>query len=101
MHERIVSRSVRSYSDGLTKPELTVQLSARGPDGSCLGEDTVDLIRRLAENHPDEQIAAILTRQGHRTGTGLPFLRPRVRATRFRAESRPKNAWSPAHAPLR
>ena len=35
--------------------------------------DTVDLVRRLAERYDDKTIAAILSRQGRRTGTGLPF----------------------------
>ena len=62
-----------------------MKLNARGPDRHRLGEDTIELIRRLAEHHPDEQIAGILNRQGRRTGTGLPFTRPRVQAARFRA----------------
>lgn len=71
--------------EGGARSELTVKLNARGPDRYRLGEDTVELIRRLAEHHPDEQIAAILNRQGRRTGKGLPFTRPRVQAARFRA----------------
>jgi predicted DNA-binding transcriptional regulator AlpA len=50
-----------------------------------LGEDTIELIRRLAEHHTDPQIAAILSRQGYRTGSGLPFTETRVRGARFRA----------------
>jgi len=71
--------------EGGARTELTVKLNARGPDRHRLGEDTVELIRRLAEHHPDDQIAAILNRQGRRTGKGLPFTRPRVQAARFRA----------------
>jgi DNA invertase Pin-like site-specific DNA recombinase len=71
--------------EGGARTELTVKLNARGPDRHRLGEDTIELIRRLAEHHPDEQIAGILNRQGRRTGTGLPFTRPRVHAARFRA----------------
>ena len=71
--------------EGGARSELTVKLNARGPDRYRLGEDTVELIRRLAEHHPDEQIASILNRQGRRTGKGLPFTRPRVQAARFRA----------------
>ena len=62
-----------------------VKLNARGPDSHRLGEDTIGLIRRLAEHHPDGQIAAILARQGRRTGTGLPFTEARVKAARQRA----------------
>ena len=71
--------------EGGARTELTVKLNARGPDRHVLGEDTVELIRRLAEHHPDDQIAAILNRQGRRTGQGLPFTRGRVQGARFRA----------------
>jgi DNA invertase Pin-like site-specific DNA recombinase len=71
--------------EGGARSELTVKLNARGPDRHVLGEDTVELIGRLAAHHPDEQIAAILNRQGRRTGQGLPFTRARVQGARFRA----------------
>jgi DNA invertase Pin-like site-specific DNA recombinase len=71
--------------EGGARTELTVKLNARGPDRHRLGEDTIELIRRLAEHHPDEQIAAILSRNGHRTGTGLPFTAGRVKSARQRA----------------
>jgi DNA invertase Pin-like site-specific DNA recombinase len=71
--------------EGGARTELVVKLNARGPDGHVLGEDTIELIRRLAEHHPDQQIAAILNRQGRRTGQGLPFTRARVQGARFRA----------------
>jgi hypothetical protein len=35
-------------------------------------------VRRLAQRHTDKQIAAILARQGRRTGAGNPFTAPRV-----------------------
>ena len=50
-----------------------MRLNARGPERRRLPEDTIELIRRLAEHHPDHQIAAILTRNDRQTGTGLPF----------------------------
>ena len=71
--------------DGGARTGLTVKLNARGPDRHRLSEDTVELIRRLAEHHPDEQIASILNRQGRRTGKGMAFTRPRVQAARLRA----------------
>jgi len=71
--------------EGGARTGLTVKLNARGPDRHRLSEDTVELIRRLAEHHPDEQIASILNRQGRRTGKGMAFTRPRVQAARFRA----------------
>ncbi|MGO9822650.1 MAG: recombinase family protein, partial [Solirubrobacteraceae bacterium] len=71
--------------EGGARTELTVKLNARGPDRHILGEDTIELIRRLAEHHPDDQIASILNRQGRRTGQGLLFTRARVQGARFRA----------------
>jgi excisionase family DNA binding protein len=71
--------------EGGAKVELSIRLNARGPDRYRLGEDTIELIRRLAEHHPDRQIAQILSRQGRRTGTGLPFTETRVKAARQRA----------------
>ena len=71
--------------EGGARSELAVKLNARGPDTRRLGEGTIELIRRLAEHHPDRQIAAILSRQGRQTGTGLPFTEARVKAARQRA----------------
>ena len=71
--------------EGGARTELTVKLNARGPDRHVLGEDTVELIRRLAEHHPDHQIAAILNKQGRLTGQGLRFTRSRVQGARFRS----------------
>jgi excisionase family DNA binding protein len=73
------------FWEGGARSELAVKLNARGPETRRLGEDTIVLIRRLAEHHNDQQIAAILSRQGYRTGTGLAFTETRVRAARFRA----------------
>ncbi len=71
--------------EGGARTELTVKLNARGPERHRLGEDTIALICRLAEHHPDRQIAQILSLQGRRTGTGLPFTEARVKAARQRA----------------
>jgi DNA invertase Pin-like site-specific DNA recombinase len=71
--------------EGGARTELAVRLNARGPERRRLPEDTVELIRRLAAHHPDDQIAAILARNGHRTGTGLAFTAARVRSARQRA----------------
>ena len=71
--------------EGGARTDLSVRLNARGPETRRLPEDTIELIRRLAAHHPDRQIAAILSRQGRRTGTGLPFTEGRVRAARQRA----------------
>jgi excisionase family DNA binding protein len=71
--------------EGGARTELVVKLNARGSERHRLGEDTIALIRRLAEHHPDRQIAQILSRQGRRTGTGLSFTEARVKAARQRA----------------
>jgi excisionase family DNA binding protein len=41
-------------------------------------EDTIALVRRLAQHYDDRAIAAILAKQKRRTATGLPFTRARV-----------------------
>jgi excisionase family DNA binding protein len=61
-----------------------VALVQRGPETRRTDEDTIELVRRLAAHHPDHQIAAILSKQGRLTGTGLPFTAPRVKQTRER-----------------
>jgi DNA invertase Pin-like site-specific DNA recombinase len=48
-------------------------------------EDTIALVRRLAEHHHDREIAGILNKQGRLTGKGLPFTQARVRDLRQRA----------------
>ncbi len=73
------------FWEGGARTELQVRLNRTGPTQRQLDEDTIALIGRLAVHHPDEQIAAILNRQGRRTGTGLPFTRARVQGARFRA----------------
>ncbi|HEV2819860.1 MAG TPA: recombinase family protein [Solirubrobacteraceae bacterium] len=71
--------------EGGARTEIAVRLNARGPERRRLDEGTVELIRRLAQHHPDAQIAQILSRQGRRTGTGLPFTEARVKSARQRA----------------
>jgi len=68
--------------EGGARTELTVTLVHRGVESTRTPEDTVDLIRRLAAHSSDSQIAAILNKQGRRTGTGLPFTDPRVKHVR-------------------
>jgi excisionase family DNA binding protein len=68
--------------EGGARTPLTVPLIHRGVESTRTPEDTVELIRRLAAHSNDRQIAAILNKQGHRTGTGLPFTDPRVKFLR-------------------
>jgi DNA invertase Pin-like site-specific DNA recombinase len=71
--------------EGGARTELSIRLNRRGPERRRIAEDTLELIRRLAQHHADRQIAQILSRQGRLTGTGLPFTEARVRAARQRA----------------
>ena len=83
------------FWEGGARTELQLRLN-RSPNGPRqLAEDTIDLIRRLAVHHPDEQIAAILNRQGRRTGHELPLTRARVQGARFRAISPPRRRQTP------
>jgi excisionase family DNA binding protein len=68
--------------EGGARTQLTVPLVHRGVESTRTPEDTVELIRRLASHSNDRQIAAILNKQGRRTGTGLPFTDPRVKFLR-------------------
>lgn len=77
--------AVEVFWEGGARTELQVRLNRRDNGPLKLAEDTIDLIRRLAVHHPDQQIAAILNRQGRRTAHGLPFTRARVQGARFRA----------------
>ena len=62
--------------------EHTVSLPRTGSHTRCTDQDTIALVRQLAERHPDKQIAAILARQGRRTGAGNPFTAHRVAGLR-------------------
>ncbi len=61
--------------------ELTVPLRRPQPKIRT-GDDTVDLVRRLAVHYPDAIIAGILNRQGRRTPRGLSYTAGRVQGLR-------------------
>ena len=63
----------------VTDHELTVP---RPSGHAATDPDTLELVRRLAADCPDHQIAGILARQGRLTGTGKPFTADRVRSLR-------------------
>jgi excisionase family DNA binding protein len=58
------------------------EIARRARPSHATDEDTVELLRRLAEQFDDVQIARILNRQGRRTGRGNPFTRSRVATLR-------------------
>jgi len=73
---------LRVVWDGGAVTEHSVPLLRTGSHTRCTDQDTIDLVRRLAEQYPDKQIAAILARQGRRTGAGNPFTAPNVHGLR-------------------
>jgi DNA invertase Pin-like site-specific DNA recombinase len=62
--------------------ELTMPMTKKGGHTRATSEDTVDLVRRLAERYDDKTIAQILSRQHRRTGTGLTWTKARVKTLR-------------------
>jgi DNA invertase Pin-like site-specific DNA recombinase len=73
---------LRVVWEGGSVTEHTVPLPRTGSHTRSTDQDTVALVRRLAERYPDKQIAAILARQGRRTGAGNPFTAHRVAGLR-------------------
>lgn len=53
--------------------EIDLELKRRHAPKLRTDEDTIALVRRLAEHYPDAVIAGILNRQGRRTATGERF----------------------------
>jgi DNA invertase Pin-like site-specific DNA recombinase len=82
VHEEPRRAVIEILWEGGARTELHIILARRGFKRTSTPQDTVELIRRLAEHHPDRQIAAILNKQGRRTGTGLLFSEPRVKHVR-------------------
>ena len=73
---------IRVVWEGATITEHTVPLSRTGSHTRCTDQDTIALVRQLAEQYPDKQIAAILARQGRLTGAGNPFTAHNVHGLR-------------------
>jgi hypothetical protein len=85
VHAPDAQAAIEVFWEGGARSALTVRLNRRGAERHRTAEDTIELIRRLAAHHPDGQTAAILNKQGRRTGTGLAFNEARVRGIRQRA----------------
>jgi len=73
---------LRLVWEGGTVTEHSLPLPRTGSHTRCTDQDTIELVRQLAERYPDKQIAAILARQGRRTGAGNPFTAHRVAGLR-------------------
>ena len=73
---------LRIVWEGGQVTEHIVALPRTGSHTRATDQDTIALVRQLAERYPDKQIAAILARQGRRTGAGNPFTAHRVAGLR-------------------
>ncbi len=73
---------LRVVWEGGAVTEHNVPLSRTGSHTRCTDQDTIALVRRLAERYPDKQIAAILARQGRLTGAGNAFTAHNVHGLR-------------------
>jgi len=58
--------------------DVAMPMNKPGRHLRVTNEDTIALVRRLAQHYDDRTIAAILSKQKRRTATGLPFTRARV-----------------------
>lgn len=61
---------------------LKARARRKGQHRCSASEETVDLVRRLAHYFPDDSIASILNKQGHRTGHESRFTAERVQSLR-------------------
>jgi excisionase family DNA binding protein len=73
---------VRIVWKGGAAIDLEVKRNARGSTNRRTAEDTVELIRKLAQDLDDAQIARVLNRQGRRRAFGAPFTRGSVSSIR-------------------
>jgi DNA invertase Pin-like site-specific DNA recombinase len=67
---------------GGASTDLTMPMNKTGGHARTTDEDTIALVRRLAQHYDDTTIALILSRQRRRTATGLPFTKTRVKSLR-------------------
>lgn len=73
---------VRIVWKGGAITDREVKRHPRGGTGPVTAVDTVDLVRRLAVEFDDAQIARILNKQGRRSGRGNAFTKARVTSLR-------------------
>lgn len=68
----------------LTESQLPRRTRITRPGATATPEETIELVRQLAKEFDDLQIARILTKQGRRSGLGKPFTRESVHSMRGR-----------------
>lgn len=73
---------VKIIWEGGATNTFVLRLNKTGGHFRSTDEDTIALVRRLAERYDDKTIATILSNQGRKTGTGLAFTRSRVTSLR-------------------
>ena len=73
---------LRIIWQGGADTQLSMAMTKHGEHPRRTDEDTLALVRRLAEHYDDTTIAMILSRQQRRTATGLTWTKTRVRALR-------------------
>ncbi|MGW3068760.1 recombinase family protein [Streptomyces sp. NPDC001130] len=67
---------------GGASTELSMTMTKSGGRVQVTDEDTISLVRRLAEHYNDRSIAMILAKQKRRTATGLTWTRARIATVR-------------------
>ena len=90
---------LRVVWEGGAVTDHRVALPRTGSHTRCTDQDTVALVRRLAERYPDKQIAAILARQRRLTGAGNPFTAHRVAGLRAHHKIAAAPVRATAHDP--
>ena len=83
------SASVELIWQGGARTELPVRMRHRTVKRSGTRPELIDLVRKLAVHSSDQEIAAVLSKQGWKSPTGLPFNERRVRAVRERGNIPP------------
>jgi DNA invertase Pin-like site-specific DNA recombinase/predicted DNA-binding transcriptional regulator AlpA/biotin operon repressor len=73
---------LRIIWQGGASTELSMAMTKRGEHPRTTGEDTIALVRRLAEHYDDKTIALILSKQRRRTATGLSWTKTRIKSLR-------------------
>ena len=78
VHSQRRIADLRIVWQGGAVTEVAMPMNTPGGRVRVTNEDTIALVRRLAQHYDDRTIAAILAKQKRRTATGLPFTRARV-----------------------
>jgi DNA invertase Pin-like site-specific DNA recombinase len=68
---------------GGASTQVSMAMTKSGAHPRSTSEDTLALVRRLAEHHDDTTIAMILSKQRRHTATGLSWTKTRVKSLRI------------------